>query len=324
MNEKDQVLVTGANGFVGSALCRRLQKEKWPVRALVRSSHSLSHNISFTDTAFIDDIGVESDLATHLEGIRTVVHLAARVHVMHDTAVDPLLEFKKINTNGTIALANVSVRAGVKRFVYLSTIKVNGEQTFDYPFSADVPVHPIDPYAVSKWEAEQKLHEIGRETGLEIVIVRPPLVYGPMVKANFLKLMRLVDKGLVLPFGSIKNKRSMIYIDNLVDFLMCCIAHPVAVNETFLVSDGDDLSTPQLIGLLAKHLGKPDRLIPFPPGLLKGCAKLLGKGNVAERLFCSLQIDIRKAKKKLNWQPPFTVDYGLMKTGRWYKEKLGS
>lgn len=325
MNDKDQVLVTGANGFVGSALCYRLQEEEWPVRALIRSSHVFSNNSPFIDTAFIDDIGVESDLAVHLERVRTVVHLAARVHVMQDTATNPLLEFRKVNTNGTVALANASVKAGVKRFVYLSTIKVNGERTLDdHPFNDDDPVNPDDPYAVSKWEAEQKLYQIGRETGLEIVIVRPPLVYGPKVKANFLRLLRLVDKGLLFPFASVKNKRSMIFIDNLVDFLICCIAYPAAVNETFLVSDGNDLSTPQLIGLLAKHLGKSDRLIPFPPALLKGCAKLVGKGNIAERLFESLQIDISKTKQLLNWQPPFSVDDGLMKTIKWYKEKPGS
>ncbi|MCK5195191.1 MAG: SDR family oxidoreductase [Desulfobulbaceae bacterium] len=321
MSGKYKTLVTGANGFVGSALCCRLQEKKWPVKALMRSSRGISNNNIFFDAASIGDIGNESELKGILKGIHTVIHLAARVHVMKETVSDSLREFRKVNVEVTTELANASAKEGIKRFIYLSTIKVNGDKTFDKPFSADDQADPTDPYAISKWEAEQRLHEIGRNTGMEIVVVRPPLVYGRGVKGNFLRLLEMVNKGAVFPLANVKNKRSMISIDNLVDFLMCCMAHPAAVNETFFVSDDDDLSTPQLIGLLAKHLDKSVRLMPFPLWALKGCATLLGKKNIVERLCGSLQIDITKAKKLLDWQPSVSVDEGLMKTVEWYREK---
>jgi len=323
MSGKDQILITGANGFIGRALCYKLQEGEWPVRALIRSRHNFSENNTFLDPAFVDDIGVETDYSGILEEVQIVVHLAARVHVMSDTATDPLLEFRKVNTEGTVALANAAVEAGVKRFIYLSTIKVNGERTLDIPFSADDHVYPDDPYAISKWEAEHILHEIGRKTGMEIVIVRPPLVYGQGVKGNFLRLLEMVNKGAVFPLANVKNKRSMVSIDNLVDFLIRCTGHPAAANQTFLVSDGNDLATPQLIRLLARHLGKSARLIPFPLRALIGCAIFLGKESIVERLCGSLQVDISKTKKLLNWHPSFSVDDGLSKTVKWYREESG-
>jgi len=252
------------------------------------------------------------DLA--LTGMDVVVHTAARVHVMDDSAQDPLTEFRDVNVTGTMNLARQAAAAGVKRFVFISSIKVNGEQTsgsqqFE---STDSPALE-DPYGVSKWEAEVGLKKLALETGMEVVIIRPPLVYGPGVKGNFASMIKLVEKGLPLPLGAIHNKRSLVALDNLVDLIITCIDHHAAANQTFLVSDGEDLSTTELLRGVAEAIGKPSRLIPVPASLLQFGATLLGKKAVAKRLLGSLQVDISHTQECLNWTPPLTVKQGLQR-----------
>lgn len=248
-----------------------------------------------------------------------MVHAAARVHVMDDRASDPLAEFRRINVQGTLNLARQAAAAGVRRFVFISSIKVNGEATkLGIPFSADDIPAPLDPYGVSKMEAEQGLREIAAQTGMEVVIIRPPLVYGPGVKANFRAMMHWLTRGVPLPLGAIHNRRSLVALDNLVDLIVSCLDHPAAANQTFLVSDGEDLSTTQLLRRMGRALGKPVRLIPVPPALIKVGATLMGKRAVAQRLCDSLQVDISKTRQLLGWSPLLSVDEGLKKAAQGY------
>ena len=241
-----------------------------------------------------------------------VVHAAARVHIMRDIVSDPLLEYRKVNVDGTLNLARQSARAGVERFVFISSIKVNGEETVvGHAFRPEDEAKPVDPYGISKWEAEQGLRKIAKETGMEVVIIRPPLVYGPGVKGNFANLIKLVRKGLPLPLGAIHNRRSMIALDNLVDLIITCIDHPNAANQVFLASDGQDLSTTELLQGLAQAMGRSSRLLPVPGALLSLAATILGKKPVVDRLLGSLQVDISKTRELLDWTPPISVDDGL-------------
>lgn len=234
---------------------------------------------------------------------------------MHDMAESPLAEYRRVNVDGTANLARQAAAAGVKRFIFISSVKVNGEETpFGRPFQADADAAPQDPYGISKMEAEMQLKAIGNETGMEFITIRPPLVYGPGVKANFRALIKLVGLGLPLPLGAIHNKRSMVYIDNLIDLVVTCIDHPKAANQTFLVSDGNDLSTPDLIKTLAHAMHKPARLMPVPVWLLKVVAFLVGKGGAIERLSSNLQVDISKTTSLLGWTPPISVDDGMRRT----------
>ena len=248
----------------------------------------------------------------------TVIHLAARVHIMNDTATDPLHSFREINTTGTLRLAEAAANAGVHRFIFLSSIKVNGEFTTDRPFDESMQAAPQDPYAISKHEAEQGLHKIADETGMEVVIIRPPLIYGPGVKANFLRLLGWIDRGIPLPLAGIRNQRSLLALDNLIDFLVTCLDHPSAANETFLISDGEDLSTADLAQRIAQQMERTSRLFSFPQPLLKFGATLLGKKPVVDRLTNSLQIDSNKARQLLQWQPPVSVDEAIARTVNWY------
>ncbi len=323
------VMVTGAFGFVGSALCHRLDNLNHQVVATTREikvhQNTLASSSRLVTSVSVGDLGLSTDWSQSLKGVDAVVHLAARVHVLRETVTDPLSEFRKVNVVGSLNLAEQAAVAGVRRFIYISSIKVNGEATnLDQRFKASDSPAPEDPYAISKFEAEAGLHKIALETGMEVVIIRPPLVYGPGVKANFHSMMRWLDRGLPLPLGAIKNKRSLVALDNLVDLIVTCIDHPAAPSQIFLAGDGEDLSTTELLERLAKAMGKPARLIPIPSRVLKIAAAMLGRGDIARRIFGSLQIDISKTCDLLDWVPPVTVDEALRKTAECFlnsKEK---
>jgi len=308
------ILITGATGFVGSALMRRLEREgQTPLRALVRRVPAGEH--PRTEYCLMDDLGTLAPEQALFANVDTVIHLASRVHVMNETSQDPLAAFRKVNVDGTLNLARAAARAGVRRFIFVSSIKVNGESTDGrQPFTADEQPDPQDPYGVSKREAEDALRQLAIDTSLEVVIVRPPLVYGPGVKANFRSMLGWLGKGVPLPFGAINNARSLVALDNLVDLLVTCIQHPAAANQTFLVSDGRDLSTTQLLVRLGVALGKPARLLPIPAGWLRGAATLVGKGALGQRLCGSLRVDIVKTRELLGWTPPVSVDQAFKLT----------
>lgn len=311
------MLVTGATGFVGRCLVPDFVAAGYGVRASVRApvTAKLPNNI---DTVAIADINGQTDWGMGLDGVDIVVHLAARAHVMHEHAADPLAAFRAVNVAGTVRLARAAAQAGVQRFVFLSSIKVNGEETTSAPYNEAMPVNPHDAYAVSKWEAEQVLHAVSAETGMQVVILRSPLVYGPGVGGNFLRLLKLIERGVPLPLASIENRRSMIYVGNLVDALIACTARPVAAGNAYLISDGEDVSTPQLIGELARLMRRSSRLWPFPSALLHSMGRLMGKANEVERLIGSLQVDSSRIRNELDWIPPFAVHQGLAETVRWF------
>ena len=284
------ILVTGGTGFVGRTLLARLMHDELDVRVVVRwAERALA---SWADVVQMSDLSTQTDWSVALTGVDVVIHAAARVHVMQDSAVDPLAEYRSVNVQGTLHLARQAAATGVKRFVFLSSIKVNGEVTPPgQPFTMDDGPAPQDPYGISKMEAEDGLREIARRTGMEVVIIRPPLVYGPGVKANFQAMMRWLARGVPLPLGSItQNRRSLVALDNLVDLIVTCIHHPAAANQTFLVSDGEDLSTTDLLRRMGQALGKPARLLPVPPALLKLGAALVGKPEFPSSTVPSLGI----------------------------------
>jgi nucleoside-diphosphate-sugar epimerase len=300
--------LTGSNGFVGSYLANALSKKGV---GLLKTSRT---QINEKDHFYIAEVSGDTDWQIGLCGIEIVIHTAARAHIMKDEEADPLSEYRKVNVDGTLNLAKQAAEAGVRRFVFISSIKVNGEQTpSSQSFTAEDAPAPEGAYGISKMEAEQGLQALAAETGMEVVIIRPSLVYGPGVKGNFASMIKLVAKGLPLPLGAVHNKRSFVALDNLVDLIITCIDHPGAANETFLVSDGEDLSTTQLLRGVAEAMGKPSRLIPVPAGLLQLGATLLGKKAVAQRLLGSLQVDISHTQKRLNWTPPLTVKQGLQR-----------
>ncbi len=304
-----RTLITGANGFVGQRLCDEALSRGWRVRGAVRAPCSLAEGV---EAVTVGSVEGDTDWTPALRQIEVVVHLAARVHVMQNDALNPLADYLKVNLDGTENLANQAARAGVKRLIYVSSIKVNGEVTLQgAKFTEDGQAAPQDPYGVSKWQAEQALHRIAQTTALEVVIIRPPLVYGPGVKANFAALMRAVQGGWPLALGSVQNRRSLVALDNLVDFLSTCMAHPKAANQTFLVSDGNDLSTTELVRGLARAAHVSARLMPVPVWALRAGATLLGMEGEVQRLCGNLQVDISKARSVLGWQPPITVDEAL-------------
>ncbi len=306
------VLLTGSTGFVGSVLLTELKKlPEFHVVSAVRSAVSPASD----DVVVVGNIDGTTDYSSALNGVDLVVHAAARAHIMRDEVSDPLAEYRKVNVEGTLNLAKQAVAAGVKRFVYISSIKVNGESTTGLSaFTEADSAKPEDPYGVSKHEAEEGLRLLAQETGLEVVIIRPPLVYGPGVKANFLSLLKLSATGLPLPFGAVNNYRSMLYVGNLVSFIIRCIQHPAAANQTFLVSDGNDVSLRSLLTVMRSAMGRSARLVPVPVGLFKLTGALTGKRGVVDRLVGDLQVDSSKARTLLVWVPPYTVEQGIAAT----------
>lgn len=308
---RPKVLVTGASGFVGRAVCAEAAARGFAVKAATRSPGGFSVGIENT---VVGNIDARTDWQAALAGCQAVVHAAARVHVMTEAAGNPLDEFRRVNVQGSLNLANQAAAAGVGRFVFISSVKVNGEATPPgRPFTADDVPAPLDAYGISKMEAEQGLREMAARTGMELVIIRPPLVYGPGVRANFAAMMRWLGRGLPLPLGAVRNQRSLVALGNLADLVVTCLGHPAAANQTFMVSDGQDVSTTELLRRMGQAMNRPARLVPVPAGLLMQAAALLGKGDMARRLCGSLQVDIEKTRRLLGWQPPLTLEQGLRK-----------
>jgi UDP-glucose 4-epimerase len=302
-----KIAVTGATGFVGQALCSHLLARDHAVVPAVRHASGLAGEV------VMGNIDGATNWQLALSGCDAVIHLAARVHVMDDTAQDPLALYRGTNTEATLNLARQAAAAGVKRFVFISTIKVNGEGR-DAPYRETDAAAPEDAYAISKWEAEQGLQQIAAETGLEVVILRPPLVYGPGVKANFLRLLRTVKRGWPLPLGAIRNHRSLLFLGNFVDAIRLSVEHPAAAGQTFLLDDGQAVSTPELVQAVARAMGRPSRLLAVPVGLLRFAGTLLGKRAAVDRLTGSLYVDSSVIRSRLGWAPPFSMEAGLVQT----------
>lgn len=318
------ILITGATGFVGKALLSSLVSQESSattrIRAAVRSVPG--DRCASVEYITMTDLNDRSDWRSALDSIDIVVHCAARVHVMNDTVANPLEEFRRINVAGSLSLARQAAAAGVKRFIFISSIKVNGEATRPgQPYTADDVPAPQDPYGVSKMEAEQALLDLGQRSAMEVVIIRPVLVYGPGVKANFQSMMRWLDKGLPLPLGGINgNRRSLVALDNLVDLIKVCLSHPAAAGQVFLAADGEDLSTTALLKRTARAMDKNPLLLPVPASLLSLAARMIGKPGIAQRLCGSLQVDIGKNREVLGWIPPLAVDEALKKTASAYRQ----
>ncbi|HUX91549.1 MAG TPA: SDR family oxidoreductase [Gallionellaceae bacterium] len=327
-----RILISGASGFVGQAVCTQAERQGWAIRAALRKPGELPDGV---EPVVVGEISGVTDWTSALRDVDVVIHLAARVHVMCENAENPLEEFRKVNVAGTEHLARSAAASGVKRLVFVSSIKVNGEGTFPVSsslkkippspstakcetlkpvFSDTDEANPQDPYGVSKWEAEQVLQRVAAETGLEVVIVRPPLIYGAGVKGNFAQMLKVLAKGIPLPLASVCNLRSLVFIGNFVDALLTCATHPAASGQTYLVSDGEDVSTPDLLRQLGAAMGCPARLLPCPPALLRLAGRLFGKSDQIDRLLGSLQVDGSKIRRELGWQPPFSLQEGLRLT----------
>ena len=301
------VLLTGATGFIGSRLARVLSEKTGTdlVCAVRRKKNELPGR-----QVVVAGLDCQTDWISALIGQDVVIHVAARAHILKDEVVDPLSEYRRVNVEGTLKLARQAAEAGIRRFLFVSSIGVNGNINTRAFRESDEPA-PAEPYAQSKWEAEQGLWEIAKSTGMEIVIIRPPLVYGRNAPGNFGSLMKWVGRGVPLPLGAIHNKRSLVALDNLVDLIITCIDHPAAANQVFLAGDGQDISTTELLRGVGRAMGKPARLVPVPAGMLMFGAGLLGKKAVAQRLLGSLQVDISKTRNLLGWEPPLSVEEGL-------------
>jgi UDP-glucose 4-epimerase len=322
-NDLLRIAVTGASGFVGRRLVQQLSESaSFAVIGVLRRQPSAPVPYQIAEIADLTETTDWSNLFGKTS-VDVVVHCAARVHQMNDQSADPLIEFRRVNCAGTLQLARSAAAAGVRRFVFISSVKVMGESTLPgAPFSVNDVPKPVDPYGVSKWEAEQQLASLCRETGMELVVIRPPLVYGPGVKANFLSMVKWVHRGVPLPLGAIHNRRSLVALDNLVDCIITTTQHPSAAGHTFFVSDDHDVSTTDLLRGIARSLGKSARLIPIPMSLFNTAARLLRRPAIAQRLCGSLQLDIRHTKEVLNWTPPLQFDQALQKVSRHYQQSL--
>ncbi len=312
-----KVLVTGANGLIGSALCSVLDDGEHQVIRAVRTStvpQAIPVGNLNENTRWGEVLGSGTDV---------VVHLAGQVSMMEGEAGVQASQYHRVNTSGTANLARQCIRHGVKRFIFVSTVKVLGEGK-SRPYSDDDLAFPADAYAISKWEAEQVLWQIAAETGMEVVVLRPPLVYGPGVKGNFLRLMQAIDNRRPLPFGAIQNRRSLICLENLTDVIRLCLTHPCAADKTFLVSDGDDVSTPELIRRMADSLERRPFLVPVPVSWIKWAGAMLGKQAAVDRLLGSLTVDMAPLQKELGWSPPCTMQAGLAATAQWYRKTRAS
>lgn len=311
------ILVTGASGFIGKALCSTLLASGRKVRAAVRSVDSMP-SVAGLEFVAVGEVNGKTDWSAALEGVCCVIHCAARAHVMHETEADVLEAYRSVNVGGAQHLAEQAAALRV-RLVFLSSIKVNGDETvLGKPFLVSQSPAPKDPYSISKWEAEQALWAVAAKMGLEVVVVRLPLVFGPGVKGNLLRLLRWVAHGVPLPLGTVHNQRSLLGLANLGDLLLRCVEQPEAAGQTFLASDGQDLSTPQLIRLMAEGMNRPARLLPLPLPVLQAGGSLLGKRGEIDRLVESLQVDISYTKLQLNWTPPFSVEDGVREMALWY------
>lgn len=307
------VVVTGATGFVGRALVAGLLREGVPVRAALRADGPPARALPpEVERHVVGDLAADADWGGVLAGADGVIHLAARVHVMHDTAADPLAAFRAANVDGSERLARAAARAGVRRLVFASSIKVLGESTpRGRPFDEDAPPRPVDPYGVSKLEAELRLRAVAGTTALEVAILRPVLMYGPGVKGNLQRLAGWIRRGVPLPFASVDNRRSLLGVENFADALIRALSHPAAAGATFLVADGEDLSTPELVRRLAHAIGRPARLVPVPPAVLRALGAALGRRDEVARLLGSLQVDASRLRRELGWRPPVPLDAGL-------------
>ncbi len=308
-----KILITGANGFVGCALLKRLQEQ--PEFSLCASVRRPTAEVASGVQRWVTgDLCADTLWTSALDGVDVVVHLAARVHILRNHSTDPLSAYRRTNVEGTLALAQRAVEAGARRFIYLSSVKVHGEETTLTPFRCADPPAPVDNYGLSKLEAEQGLARLAAATGIEVVIIRPPLVYGPGVKANFQRMMRWICAGVPLPLAAVDNRRSLVAVENLVDLIATCVAHPAAAGQVFLVSDGEDMSTPELLRRVGSALDKPARLFPVPVSWLTAAATMLGGDEIARRLCGSLQVDSTPIRELLGWQPPASVDRALRAT----------
>ena len=311
-----KILLTGTTGFIGSALIQHLQQKDHSLSAAVRRIHKTQS--STIQQKLVGDLLPNTDWTNALNDVDTIIHLAARAHILKDQATDPLAAFRETNTYATLNLAQQAANAGIRRFIFISSIGVNGNQTHTKPFTADNLPAPAEPYAISKHEAEIGLRQIAAETGMEVVIIRPPLVSGANAPGNFGQLIKTVARDIPLPLGNIHNQRSLVALPNLIDLITTCINHPAAANQTFLVSDGEDLSTTELLQRLSRALGKPARLHPIPQSWLENALTLVGKRAIAQRLCGNLQVDISKTRDRLGWIPPVSVDEALRQTAEAY------
>lgn len=304
------VLLTGASGFIGSAIFQEMCAQGMDVRPVYRKPSKVA---PIGKAVCVSTLDSSTDWKGTLQGISVIIHCAARAHVMRDETLNPLAEYRRVNVDGTLALAQQAAAAGVKRLIFISSIGVNGGQTFGKPFTEKDNPQPEEPYAQSKWEAEQALRSLVAKTNMELVVIRSPLVYGPNAPGNFGRLIKVVKKGIWLPLGAVHNCRTFVALGNLIDLILLCIHHPAAADQTFLAGDGDDLSTTELLRRLGEAMQKPTRLLPVPVKLMEFGAGFLRRKGLMKKICGDLQVDISKARDLLGWNPPLTVAQGLKK-----------